>query len=61
MKNGDSYMLDRGLPTNIVATTINEARGKNRLVEFKDNQTPSRTIYIDPDEVASIMHNGNLY
>lgn len=61
LDTGDSYRLDRNLRTDQVAATINEARGGGKLVEFQNDATPSRAIYIDPDHVVSIKNDGYAY
>lgn len=61
LDTGDSYLLDRNLRTDQVATAINHARGGGKLVEFQNNATPSRTIHIDPDHVVSIENDGYAY
>jgi hypothetical protein len=61
LDTGETYMLDRGLYVSKVAETINEARGKGQLIPFQNNDTPSREIFIDPDHVTSIKHDGYNY
>lgn len=61
LDTGDSYRLDRSLRTDQVAAKINEARGSNQLVEFQNDDTPSRAIYIDPDHVVAVKNDGHPY
>ena len=61
LDSGDSYLLDRNLRTDQVAAAINDARGSGKLVEFQNNATPSRAIYIDPDHVVAIQNDGYSY
>lgn len=61
MDTGDSYSLDRNLRSSEVQETINDARGKGKLIPFDDNRTPRRIIYIDPDHVISVRDDGFSY
>ena len=61
LDTGEAYRLDRNLRTDQVATAINDARGKGKLVEFQNDATPSRAIYIDPDHVTSVKNDGYAY
>lgn len=54
-------MLDRNLATHEVAKRINDARGTGSLIEFQNNATPSRAVFIDPDHVVAITHDGHNY
>lgn len=54
-------MLDRSLAIYKVAGVIDEARGGGKLVEFQNNATPSRSIFVDPDHVVAITHDGHNY
>jgi hypothetical protein len=44
-----------------VARAINEGRGKGKLLPFDSNDTPSRTLYIDPDHIVSVTNDGYTY
>lgn len=54
MKDGSAVRLDRGLRLDVVAKTINKARGFRDLVRFPNDLTPSRDVWVDPAEVARI-------
>lgn len=58
---GESQLLDRSLRTDQVVETVNEARGKGKLISFQNNETPSRTIWVDPDHVIRILNDGYSY
>lgn len=61
LSTGDSQLLDRNLRTDKVVEVVNEARGKGKLIQFQDNQTPSRAIWIDPDHVIRVSNDGYSY
>ena len=61
MESGDKQRLDRGLSESKVVLASNEARGSGKLIEFSDDRTPSRHIYVDPDRVESVRHDGHTY
>ena len=61
LDTGEHRYLDRRYGTDAVAGTINEARGKGKLIPFDNNSTPSRTIWIDPDHVVTVGNDGNPY
>jgi len=61
MKDGSQVLLDRQLRTDQVFNSVNEARGKGKLIPFQNNASPSRTIYLDPDEVMKIDNDGLNY
>jgi hypothetical protein len=61
MSTGEKHMLDRNLMTHDVAKKINDARQVGKLIEFQNNATPSRAIWIDPEQVIAIRHDGHHY
>ena len=61
LDTGEHYRLDRSLRTDEVAATVNGARGGGKLIPFQNDATPSRVIYIDPDEVIAIKNDGHNY
>lgn len=61
LSTGEKKLLDRSLSTNKVAEIINEGRGKDELISFQNNATPSRTIWIDPNSVTAIENDGFTY
>lgn len=61
MKDGSTVFLDRRLYVHTVAGAVNDERSAaaeagrlTQLIEFQDDQTPSRSVYIDPAEVATV-------
>jgi hypothetical protein len=56
LDTGDQVRLDRSLRIDQVAERINAARGSGELIEFQNDATPSRAVWIDPDHVVSIKN-----
>lgn len=62
LKSGSKFTLDRRYSTSDIYQRINEGRkDSGELMAFDDNRTPSRVIYVDPNEVESIRHDGHNY
>ena len=61
LSTGEKKLLDRNLTTDQVVEAVNGGRGQGKLIPFQDNQTPSRTLYIDPDHVIGIHNDGYNY
>lgn len=54
LSDGTRIALDRNLYVSGVAAQVNEGRGKGKLLEFPNDQTPSRGVFIDPDDVVFV-------
>lgn len=54
MDTGETLVLDRRLYVAAVAERVNEGRRNGALIEFQDDRTPSRTLYVDPSHVVAI-------
>ena len=61
LDTGEKRRLDRNLRTDDVAGRINTGRGRDTLLAFENDATPSRTIWIDPDHVVSVENDGYPY
>jgi hypothetical protein len=61
LSTGQRVKLDRNLMLHNVAQQINDKRGCSKLIEFPDNNTPSRQVFIDPDNVIAMWHDGHNY
>ena len=63
MKSGQEFVCDRRFSTFDVQLRIKEGQeGRfGALLALDDNRTPSRTFYIDPNEVESVRHDGYDY
>lgn len=58
---GEKYMLDRGYTTAWVAGKLAESAENDALVQFDNNATPRRQIFIRPSTVVAITHDGHDY
>lgn len=61
LEDGSSLSLDRRLTTIEVAQRINETRDDGKLIEFQNNETPSRLVYVDPKAVVMVSNDGHPY
>jgi hypothetical protein len=61
MDTGQRVKLDRNLMLHNVVKDVNDKRGCGKLIEFPDNNTPSRRIWIDPDHVIAMWEDGHNY
>lgn len=61
MSTGDKHMLDRQYDIERVVKALDEKRGTTMFVEFQNDATPSRRIYVDPNHVIAIKHDGYNY
>jgi len=61
MINGDIHRIDRNEGKDTVARQINTARASNQLIQFQNDDTPSRTFYLDPNLVMSVTDDGYAF
>jgi hypothetical protein len=54
MRNGSAVRLDRNLRLDQVAATINNSRGAGKLIQFGNDRTPPRNVWVDPAEVMRV-------
>lgn len=61
LDTGQRIRLDRNLTTATVAAKVNDGRSGIGLIAFQNDETPIRSVYIDPAHVVSINDDGYLY